>query len=189
MRFKLKENSLFAVLLRSPFWVSFAVAAGLFALVRLFLPAPYAVAGVAPFIVIGCMAGWRQLRAPSAKRIAARLEAIRTMPRDEFAAALEASFRREGYEVTRFGGPQADLELERGGRRTVVACRRWKATRTGAEPLRELLAAAAAREADDCIYIVAGDVTDNARSFAAEKRIRLLGGAELARMMGSGNLP
>jgi restriction endonuclease Mrr len=57
------------------------------------------------------------------------------------------------------------------------------------EPLREVLAAAAAREADDCIYIVAGEVTDNARSFAAEKRIRLLGGVELARMMGSGTLP
>ena len=183
MKLRMHENSLFAVLLRSPFWISFAVAAGVFALMRMVLPTPYAAFGALPFMVIGGVALWRQLRAPSAKRVAARLAAIRAMSREEFAAALESAFRREGYEVVRFPGPEADLELMRGGRVTLVACRRWKATRTGAEPLREVLAAAARRDADDCIYVATGEITANARQFAAEKRIRLLGDAELARML------
>ena len=39
MKWQMAENSLFAVLLRSPWWVSFLVAAGVFALMRYFLPA------------------------------------------------------------------------------------------------------------------------------------------------------
>ena len=76
MKWQVSENSLFAVLLRSPWWVSFLVAAGVFALMRYFLPAMYASAGALPIAVIGCVAGWKQFRAPSAKKIAARLEVL-----------------------------------------------------------------------------------------------------------------
>ncbi|HYT47009.1 MAG TPA: restriction endonuclease [Burkholderiales bacterium] len=65
----------------------------------------------------------------------------------------------------------------------LVACKRWKAVRTGVEPLREFHAAAAQREAHERIYIAAGEVTDNARAFAAEKSIRLLQGEELAALL------
>ena len=188
MKFRLNENSLFAVLLRSPFWISLAAAAGAFALMRFFLPTPFAAFAALPFIVIACVAGWRQLRTPSARRIAARLEAIRAMSHEEFAAALEEGFRREGYEVSRIRGPGrgagADLELSRAGRVSLVAYRRWKATRTGAEPLREVHAAASARDAAECIYVAAGEVTNKARGFAAEKNIRLVGDAELVKMLG-----
>src|SRR5438132_11725440 len=138
MKFRLNENSLFAVLLRSPFWISLAAAGGVFALGRFFLPASYAAFGALPFVVIACVAGWRQLRTPSAKRVAACLEAIRAMPHEEFAAALEEGFRRQGYEVSRIRGPGrgagADLELSRAGRVSLVAYRRGKAAGTGAEP-------------------------------------------------------
>ena len=38
----MNKNSLFAVLLRSPWWVSIVVGAGIFALARMALPAAYA---------------------------------------------------------------------------------------------------------------------------------------------------
>jgi restriction system protein len=180
---KLPENSLFAVLLRSPWWISLAVAAGAFGLMRLFLPASYAAFGAAPFVVIAFIAAWRRLRVPSARRVAARLEAMRAMSREEFAARLEDAFRREGYQVRRVDGPQADLELTRAGRVSLVTFRRWKATRTGVDPLREVLAAAKAREVQECIYVAAGEVTHNARAFAAQEKIRLLDDAELARLL------
>lgn len=183
MKFRMHENSLFAVLLRSPFWMSLAAAVGVFALMRFFLPTPYAAFGALPFVVIACVAGWRQLRAPSARRVAARLEAIRAMSHEEFAAALEAGFRRQGYEVSRVRGPGADLELSRAGRLSLVACKRWKATRTGIEPLREIHAAAKRRDAQESIYVATGEVTDKARGFAAEKNIRLLADAELAKLL------
>ena len=71
----------------------------------------------------------------------------------------------------------------KGWRSTLVGCKRWKAMRTGIEPLRELDAARRAREAHGCIYVATGEITAQAAAFAAEKNIRLLQGAELARML------
>jgi restriction system protein len=64
-----------------------------------------------------------------------------------------------------------------------VDCKRWKATRTGIEPLREFHAAGEKSEAQDLIYVAAGEVTDNARAFAKQKSIRLIGDAELAELV------
>ena len=146
------------------------------------MPEPYAIFVALPFLVIGCVAGWRQLRAPSAARVAGTLEALRALTWNEFSAALEAAFRRNGYAVSRLSGA-ADLELSKAGRISLVACKRWKATRAGIEPLRELDAARQARAAQECIYVVAGDITDNARAYAAQSNIRLLHDAELAALL------
>ena len=54
-----------------------------------------------PFLVIGTVAAWRQLRLPSAERVAATLESLRLLSWDEFSAALEAAFQRDGYDVKR----------------------------------------------------------------------------------------
>src|SRR5207244_12813605 len=100
-----------------------------------------------------------------------RLRALRW---DEVAAALADGFRREGYTVTRLADERADFELVQGPRSTLLACKRWKATRTGIEPLRELEAARNAREAHFCIYVAAGEVTEQARKFAGQNKIRLV---------------
>ena len=183
MKFEMHKNSLFAVLLRSPWWVSLAVAAGVVAALRLVLPELYAFFAAAPFIVIAACAAWRQLRAPSPTKVARSLEALRAKPWDEFAAALEAAFRRDGYSVKRLDGRDADFELERSGRVSLVSCKRWKVARTGIEPLRELQAARRRREAHDCIHVAAGEVTEGAIAFSAQNGIRLLRGAELAKLL------
>jgi len=105
------------------------------------------------------------------------------MPWEEFARALEEAWRREGYAVKAIGVPQADFELVRGARTTLVACKRWKATRTGIEPLRELEAAGRAREAHECVYVATGEVTEQARELAVQKGIRLVEGAELVLLL------
>jgi restriction system protein len=183
MKLRMNDNSLFAILLRSPWWASALLAVGVFGVARLLVPPVYAAFVPLPFVVIAGVVLWRQLQRPSARKVAARLEALRALPREEFAAALEAGFRRQGFEVSRVRGPQGDLELVKAGRTSLVDCKRWKATRTGVEPLREFHAAGQKREAQ-LIYVAAGDVTQNARSFAKEKNIRLLGDAELAQMLG-----
>jgi len=182
----LNKNSLFAILLRSPWWISIAIATGIFALATTQLPrdyAPYAIFISLPFIVIGSVAGWQQLRAPSAASIAATLERLRGLSWDAFSDALAEAFRRDGYAVSRLGIAGADLELTKSGRVSLVGCKRWKVARAGIEPLRELDAVRQAREAQESIYISAGDFTDNARAFAVEKRIRLVHDAELARLL------
>ena len=101
----------------------------------------------------------------------------------DFAAKLEQAYRREGYDVRRISGA-ADLELEKSGRVTLLAGKRWKATRTGIEPLRELDALRQKREAPEAVYVAAGEITDNARAFAAKSGIHLLESAELAGHLG-----
>ena len=185
MNLRMHENSLFAVLLRAPWWVSVLVTAGIFAAARMLLPVKYELYAIflaLPTGVIAVVAGWRQFRAPSAESIAAALERLRAMPWEAFAAALEEGFRREGYAVTRIDG-SADFSLEKNSRLSLAAAKRWKASRTGVEPLRELHAAGEAREAA-CLYLSAGDITDTGRAFVAEKKIRLLEGLDLARLAG-----
>jgi restriction system protein len=178
---KMHENSLFAVLLRSPWWISFAAAAGVAALMRFFVPIEYALFGGLPFAVIGTVAFWRQVRKPGAKRVAAALEKARAMSREEFCAALAAGFRRRGY--SSMDAPRsADLALTRGGRVTLVSCRRWKAGRTGVEPLKEF-DAATSREGAERMYVALGEVTGNARAFAVQRGIRLVEEQELGELL------
>jgi len=176
------QNSLFAVLLRSPWWVSLLVAVGLAALLRMFLPLEFALFGGLPFLVIAAVSGWRQLRRPGPKRIAATLERARALSADAFCAALEEGFRRQGYGARR-GDGAADLVLTQKGIVSVVGCRRWKAARTGIEPLREFDAATSESGAHKRIYVAVGEVSDNARAFAAKKAIRLVQEEELAGLL------
>jgi len=186
VKLKMSQNSLFAILLRSPWWISIAIAAGMIVASRALLPPEYFHFGVfvsLPFIGIGAFAAWKQLRAPSPARIAAALETVRAMGWADFARSLEAGYRADGYVITPIKGQAADFELRKGGRTTLLAGKRWKAARTGIEPLRELVAARQAREAQDCVYVATGELTDNARLYATENRIRIVSGPELARRM------
>jgi len=183
VKFRISENSLYAVLMRSPWWVSFLVAAGVFALVRLVLPAGYAAFAITPFVIIGMLAAWRQLRVPRGAALEKRLQALRALPWEAFAPLLEQAWRRAGYQVAPFAGAGADYELSKAGRGTLVACKRWKASRTGVEPLRELTAARKAHGAGDCAYLAVGEITDTAREFATKNDVKLLQGAELAKLV------
>ena len=183
MKLEMHRNSIFAVLLRSPWWVSGLVAVALAAGMRVWIPTEYAVFVALPFAVISTVAAWQQMRAPSAKRIAETLERLRGMGWEEFSAALEAGYRRQGFTVNRIGGGPADFELVQGAKVTLVACKRWKAARTGVEPLRELVAARRARDAHDCVWVSAGELSEQAQAFAAQMGVRLLAGAELATLL------
>jgi len=187
MKWQMNDNSLFAILLRSPWWISFAVAAALTAAGLALMPEEYrlfALVTGAPFVVIGCIAAWKQFQAPSEARIDRTLAAVRAMSWPDFARALEAAYRADGYEVAAVsGGGAADFTIRKEWRTALVSCKRWKVARTGVEPLRDLQAAKEAHAAHDCIYVAIGEVSDNARAFAARHAIKLVGGAELARLM------
>jgi restriction system protein len=73
------KDSLFSILSRAPWWLSIAIAAALFAGIRLFLPDIAAFFAALPFLVIAGYTGWRQLRAPSVTAAADMLAKLRTM--------------------------------------------------------------------------------------------------------------
>jgi restriction system protein len=177
------KRSLFALLSRLPWWVSVLIAAGMFMAVRQFMPDYAAMASTLPFFGIAAYAGWRQSRAPNPERVDDALATLRTLAWREFAAMMEAAFRSDGYAVVALGRGAADFELRKGGRVALAACKRWKVAQTGAEPLRELFQAKQAAGAQDCIYVTAGEVSQNARLFAAQNQIRLLCESELAQFL------
>jgi len=178
---KLPENSLFGILMRARWWTSALVALGVFGLARLFLPEGLAFFAALPFGVIACVVAWREIRVPRGARLERRLEALRTMPWEEFAQALQDGYSRAGFAVKRIEGA-ADFELEKAGRVSLLSARRWKAAVTGVEPLRELAVAGEKRGAAECLVAVAGEMSDRARAFMTEKGIRAVEGVELVKL-------
>ena len=185
MKLRMAENSLFAILLRSPWWISAALAAAIGGVAWALLPEAWRLTGALagfPFIVIAAMAGWRQRHAPSAERVEQTEQVLRRLAWSAFADLLEQAFRRDGHTVTRRQGA-ADFELERKGRRMLVAARRWKSARTGLEPLRELQGLRESAAAPDALYIGLGALSEPAAAFAAEHRIAVWQAAELAQAL------
>lgn len=186
MKLKMAKNSLFAVLLRSPWWVSVGVAAGIALVSKAALPERFVVYGVIsawPFLGIGMIAAWKQFRAPSAARVAETLEKISMMSWRDFSGVVEDAFRHDGYSVARLGGPEADFAISKAGKTALISCKRWKAASSGIEPLRDLQAEIEKQGAHEGIYLTTGTVSDNARQFAADKKVQLVQGAALARML------
>lgn len=190
MKFKMAPNSLFAVLLRSPWWISFGIA-GLFALVALaLLPEQFRTVGALgglPFAVVGAVALWRQLRAPSARESEAILQAVTRMPWAEFRSALEQAFARDGYAVER-GPGEADFLLRRQGRTTLVAAKRWKAARHGEEALQALASSARAQDAG-CMYVALGELSPNAQRLAGKQGVQLVQAGAIVQLLRGIKLP
>lgn len=177
------KRSLFSILSRSPWWLSVVLAAVVFMAVRQFIPDFVALAATLPFLVIASYAGWRQSRVPDPERVAQMLATLRSLSWQEFAAVMDAGFRSDGYAVAALKRGAADFELRKGDRVALACCKRWKMAQAGIEPLRELLLAKQAAGAQECIYVAAGELSQNARQFAAQQEMRLLCGAELAQFL------
>ena len=195
------KNSLFAVLLRSPWWVSLAIAAGIGVAAMALLPPDWR--GVAlfsgfPFVVLSGMAAWKQWFVPSAARVQQTRQAVAAMAWPAFSRLLEDAFKRDGYSVQRGSGDAVDFVLERKGRRMFVSARRWKSARLGLETLRALQAAREAAETDvatnsatnsatglktDALCISLGELTDSARPFAAAHRVAVWQAPEIAQAL------
>ena len=177
------RTTLFSLLIRAPWWMSILAALPLFGAVQLFLPPIAALFATFPFLGIAAYAAWKQLGTPGEANIAETLGKLRDMPWENFSAVMAEALTRDGYAVTVTGGGAADYTARRDGRLALVSCKRWKVAQTGIGPLRELLDAKKAAEAQDCIYVATGSFTDNARDFANKNSIRLLCDAELAQLV------
>ena len=188
MNFKMREKSLFAVLLRSPWWASILIAIAMAAVASALLPAnlvPFGVAGCIPFVVSAGMAAWKQRDALSPERAEQLLNEAAALPVQAFVAKISAFYERQGYAVSKPRQGSADLQLLKNEEITLLACKRWKAATHGVEPLRELAAQRDSSKADRCIYISQNPVTAQALVFAKQEAIALVSGAGLAQLLAS----
>jgi restriction system protein len=144
MKLKMAKNSIFAILLRQPWWVSLAVVAVFVVLAAALLPAPYVpfgVMGAFPFLVIAGLAAWRQRGQLKPARVAQLLDEAAQLSWRDFSVRLVQGLTRQGYTVQVLEGVGADLLLTRAAQTTVVSCKRWKAASHGVDAVRALLAA------------------------------------------------
>ncbi len=189
MKFKMSERSLFAALLRAPWWVSFLVMLAVALVAGALLPDAYKTAGMLgafPFFVIGVMAAWRQRNAISVTRIQALVEQARGMGWRDFSVLVEEALRQQGFVVTCLANGPADFQIEKNGRITLVSAKRWKAATVGAEHLRELLAARESRAAFSCTCMSLGVFSQAAIDLANSSPMQLLGSANIAQLMHDG---
>ena len=186
MKLKMAKNSIFAILLRSPWWVSGLVSIALALIGVAVMPAGHRIYGALtgiPFAVVCVAALKRQWGTPNKARTAAMLEKIRALSWREFADEIEVALRRDGFEVKRIDMPEADFAITSAGRTALVSCRRWKVASTGVEPLRDLYKAVERDGLYDSFYVTTGEFTQTAMEFAVEKKMRLLHGAALVKLM------
>jgi restriction system protein len=189
MKFKMSEKSLFATLLRSPWWVSFLVMLGVAVVAGALLPEAYKMAGILggfPFLVIGVIAAWRQRNALSAERIIELTEQARSMVWADFADLTEVAFRQQGFGVSRPKTGLVDFEIEKNGLMTLVSAKRWKAATVGAESVRALLSARESQDADGCSFISLGQFSQAALDLAGENSVQLMGPTQIAQLLHDG---
>ncbi|TDS84007.1 restriction system protein [Comamonas sp. JUb58] len=180
------ENSVFAILLRSSWWISVVVGAIIVVLCLALLPKDIRFVGAAgslPFLVIGAMAAKRQWNQPNAAATEALLAQASAMSSRDLQAWLGRAWQTEGYAVTTLQQGAADLQLARNGQTTLVQTKRSKAGVHGIEPLRALHEAASQAGAASVYVLLQGELSDNARVFARDQKIVLLQNLELATLL------
>lgn len=115
------------------------------------------------------------------------LDSIAALGWRDFERLVGEAFRRQGYAVeeTGLGGADGgiDLVLSRGGRRTLVQCKRWQREKVPVNVVREMYGLLAHHRADDVRIATLGGFTRDAERFAAGKPIKLIDGATLLAMV------
>jgi restriction system protein len=176
MKFKMAENSLFAILMRNPWWISLLIVIIFCLLCLALLPKNlviFGMMGTFPFFITGVIAFKRQWGKPSPAKLQAELERLSALSWRDFSAELEAKFVKQGFEVSRLNSGVADFKLEKSGHITLVTAKRYKAATHGLEALQALVTQQEAQAADKAMYVCLSPVTAQAAKFAKEKGVVL----------------
>lgn len=182
MKWKMSDRSLFAILLRSPWWVSFVLVAAISLAASALLPDPYKIVGALcsfPFAVVGSMAAWRQRKQLSPAQAHALQNALASMHWREFSALLHQAFVLEGYTVAPLANGLADFSLTRQGQTTLVCAKRWKAAAWGMDNLQTLVNERQAQNAKHLMCVSLQDIPPTLKKFAAQNQVTWLSGQSL----------
>ncbi|OYD26122.1 restriction endonuclease [Oceanimonas baumannii] len=105
----------------------------------------------------------------------------------EFELLVGQAFRQQGYSVIDGGehGPDGgvDVQLRKDGQCFFVQCKHWRARSVGVSVVRELYGVMAGAGADGGFVVTSGDFTEEAKTFASDKRLSLIDGKALDYML------
>lgn len=182
MKWKMSDRSLFAVLLRAPWWVSFVLVAAISLASSALLPSEYKAVGALcsfPFAVVGAIAAWRQRNQLSPAQADALQNALGAMHWREFSALLQQAFALQGYSVAPLANGLADFSLTRQGQFTLVCAKRWKAAAWGMDNLQTLVNERQAQHATHLMCVSLQDMPQPLKKFAAQHQVTWLSGQSL----------
>ena len=188
MKWKMSDRALFAVLLRSPWWVSFVLVAVISLASSALLPDDFKLVGALcslPFAVVGTLAAWRQRGQLSPAQADALQHALAAMHWREFSPLLCQAFERQGYSVTVLNHGTADFILTREGKTTLVCAKRWKAAAWGIDNLRALLSEQEAQEASHLICVSLQPMPSPLKNIASQHPVTWLAGQSLWSLVGA----
>lgn len=107
---------------------------------------------------------------------------IKALSWKEFEELVAEAYRRQGFRVIENGfGPDGgvDVKLIKNNQTTLVQCKQWRSKNVGVAVIREMFGVMIAESASKVVIICCGVFTRDAISFAENKPIDLIGGAEL----------
>jgi len=174
VKFKMSEKSLFAILLRSPWWVSFVLVAIIATSAFQFLPQAYKAVGVLfsfPFVVIGCIAAWKQKNVPNKQQSEKILEKISILNWKDFSTLLEKIYTQQDYQVKRIDLEYADFSITKKGVTTLIFAKRWKAATIGIDYLNGLNKARQQLDASHAVCINLSVQSLSTLAYAKETRV------------------
>lgn len=113
--------------------------------------------------------------------------ALGNMTWQEFELLVGEAYRLQGYTVDQRGGTApdggVDLVLSRGGEKTLVQCKQWRALKVGVNVVRELYGVMAAKGAAAGIVVTSGTFTPDAKQFAEGRNVSLVDGRGLFKLI------
>ncbi len=204
-----KQESLFTVLVWCPWWISAALAVGIWAGIVFLLPG-----AVADFPVVGRLLGqavernglllatlaavpfpicswisWQNRRRK--RRLLDTRDGIALIGElswREFEELVAEAFRREGYRAQENSKAGADggidIRLRKDGQLYLVQCKNWNSNRVGVGVVREMVGVMVDAGAAAVVIVCSGRFTRDAWSFAKDKPVRPVDGRALLRMIG-----
>lgn len=205
-----RDERILDLLVAAPWWVSVALSATAFILLRYIAPAfipagpanssTYALKGIlggvssaAPLVALVLLIGapiaafcqWRERRLLDKQY---DLTSIRALTWRQFETLVAEAYRRQGYVVLSNAGDGpdggVDLTLKKDGNLILVQCKQWKAFKVGVNVIREIYGVMTAGHAHGAIVITSGLFTQEAKSFAGGKPIDLVEGQQVADLIG-----
>lgn len=111
------------------------------------------------------------------------LHVLRQLSWDELEILVADYFVREGFVLREQGGKAVDFVLEKAGRRHLVQCKHWRARKVDESAVRDLFGHMAATRANAAYLLTSGRFTNAAVRFASGRRIELVDGPGLVRMI------
>jgi hypothetical protein len=126
-------------------------------------------------------------RSPGQPPTADLLAKLRSLDWFQLQKVVALIYEKQGYAVNRTGGVNPDggidLFIEKDGVRGAVQCKQWTQWKIQARTVREFVGAMYLEGIEQGVMVIPGGCTPPAQSLADEQRIKILGEADLGRML------